>query len=124
MNLEFSVTGTDKKAIKASVLLAKSQQGMAIRQTEWPAWQRPRKLKLSHDELHTGGLHAYLMAMDLDESEADLRAINWEAYGEWAGSSHDPWKRISARLDRPELIDAVKAMHDEQNEEERAQLAA
>ena len=38
MNLEFSVTGTDKKAIKASVLLAKSQQGMAIRQTEWPAW--------------------------------------------------------------------------------------
>jgi len=88
MNLEFRVTGTSKAATKASILLAKSQQGTTIRKTEWPAWTKARKLKLSHDELHTGGLHAYLKAMDLDESEADPRAISWGAYGEWC--ANDP----------------------------------
>ena len=89
MNLSYRVTGNTKEAVKAAVLLAKADAGQTIRQTAWPAWMRPRKLKLlPSDKDMSGCIVRYADAMGIPDADLDPRAINWDAYGEWC--ANDP----------------------------------
>ncbi len=96
MNLSYQVTGNSKVAVKAAILLAKSASldtgapsGATIRKTEWPAWQRPRKLKLlPSDKDMSGCLVRYADAMGKPDADLDPRATNWEAYEDW--TANDP----------------------------------
>ena len=71
---------TKAQIAKARILRAKIEAGIPVRETEWPAWMRPRRLTYEDDRNEWEMREEYLRNKGITEDQANPAAINWDAY--------------------------------------------